>query len=1045
MNAARPDLLATFLAVPALFLAPLALSSCGDEESSPGTSSGIVRTSVAAGFVDITNGSGISFHHTNGATGKRFMPETTVGGAAWIDCDGDGRLDLYLVNGNEHPDVGGPGGVGNVLYRNLGDGRFEDVTAAAGVGDRGYGSGAAVGDFDNDGRSDLYVTNFGVNVLYRNLGDGRFEDVTGTAAVEAPEWSSSATFVDVDGDGLLDLYVCNYVDYDPGKVCTSRAGRTRTYCSPREFPGVPDRLYRNLGGGRFEDVSQRSGIAVGGPAAGKSLGVVALDHDDDGDQDIYVASDQTPNLLFRNDGTGRFQEIGLLADVAYSREGISQAGMGVDVGDIDLDGRPDLVVTNFTDERNAYYRNEGGGLFREVSESTGLGGVSMEMLGFGIVLLDHDLDGDLDLYVGNGHVLDNAAEIREGQTFAQRDQLLQNVDGERFRDVSGASGAWFDRATVSRAVASADIDDDGDEDLIVVSTGGPVALLRNDHAGAHWIALRLEGRDSNRDGYGARVVFTIRRGDQETARVFECRAGRSYASSCDPRVRVGLGTGDVDVSRVDISWPSGRVQTLERPRIDRTHRVVESAEGSGAARSTVETGRSTRGPVDTTDVDLLSSGASVAKSTGVDLVALLREAETLGRRHRVTAALALIEERAPRIDRSASWTEVEVALRERQGRLLLTLARTREAIALLGLVHEKRPGRVSARTALARARLALGDGVGAVEILESLDRSVLRAHLVDYGRALVDAGRVDEGVAALSARLVVNPWHVETCLYLGRALVRAGREAAGAALLGRFRDSEAFRGAQQEALALEYAGEVAKALHRRGRAERARGRLYEAMELFRQAVRRDGKLGAAYLELAEISIILCQPDDAVRVLGSLRAGAAPNGRLLEMLGRAHEAGGDVDAATGAYREAVERDGAREHARRRLAALEKGLAPQALVDPEPEGLRRRRELVRDRVRDMPISSTSSALRSLLLEQWRHGRSTDARELALFLVSLRRDDVEARDALIECFDREADLFVRAWALHRGAGAGERRLREELERIGVDAGAVIGLLRD
>jgi hypothetical protein len=392
-------------------------------------------------------------------------------------------------------------------------------------------------------------------------------------------WSTSAAFLDYDADGLLDLYVCRYVDYDPARRCED-AGR-HTYCSPREFPGVPDLLFRNRGDGTFEDVSRAAGIAIAGPAAGKSLGVVVLDFDDDGDSDIYVACDQVPNLLFRNDGGGAFKEVGLLANVAYSEEGESQAGMGVDAGDIDLDGRPDIVVTNFADERNALYRNEGGGFFAERSAAFGLGGPSLVPLGFGVLLIDHDLDSDLDLYVANGHVQDNIAELRPGRTFAQTHQLLDNREGAQFVDVSATAGAWFRQATVGRAAASADADNDGDEDIVVLNNGGRPALLRNDARGSHWIAFRLRGTRSNRDGYGARVVVSARRDAAAFTRVLECRSARSYASACDPRVRLGLGRGAVAVERVEIRWPSGAVQTLLRPAIDRVHEVVEDAAAAG--------------------------------------------------------------------------------------------------------------------------------------------------------------------------------------------------------------------------------------------------------------------------------------------------------------------------------------------------------------------------------------------------------------------------------------------------------------------------------
>lgn len=524
-------------------------------------------------FVEVTEAAGVGFAHQNGATGKRFLPETTVGGAAWIDFDSDGFFDLYLLSGNEHPDVGGPGKASNRLFRNLGDGRFADVTDASGVACHAYGSGVAVGDYDNDGLSDLYATCYGDNFLYHNEPGGRFKDVTAHAGVRGGRWSTSAAFLDYDLDGDLDLYVCRYVDYDPTKTC--RTGDLSTYCSPHEFPGLPDILYQNRGDGTFGDVSQSAGVAVAGPTSGKSLGVIVLDYDDDGDPDIYVACDQVPNLLFRNERNGRFTEVGLIANVAYSSEGASQAGMGIDAGDIDLDGREDIVVTNFSDEPNALYHNDGGGFFSEASRRFDLAGITLERLGFGVLLFDADRDGDLDLYVANGHVQDNVAALRPGHTFAQADQILENESGKRFVDISPASGEWFGRATVSRSVASCDFDEDGDEDLVVLSTADRAVLLRNDSPASHWIAFKLRGTRSNRDGFGARVTVTVKHGIETARRVFECRSARSYAAACDPRVRCGLGREAVMVEKVEIRWPSGVLQAIQAPAIDRVHQVIE--------------------------------------------------------------------------------------------------------------------------------------------------------------------------------------------------------------------------------------------------------------------------------------------------------------------------------------------------------------------------------------------------------------------------------------------------------------------------------------
>lgn len=557
------------------------LATACERRSGGELSSGVeAPASSAPRLIDRARELGLEFVHHDGSRGERRMPETLGGGGGWIDHDADGWLDVYLVNGNDDPVHGKPAADGprNVLFRyDPQTRRFHDVTERAGVGDRGYGQGLAVGDFDNDGLDDLYVTNLGRDVLYHNRGDGRFEDVTAAAGIRVEGWSTSATFLDYDLDGHLDLYVCRYVDVDPSVTCRSPDGQP-TYCGPTVFPGLPDRLLRNRGDGTFEDVSEAAGVSVAGRHEGKSLGVVAGDLDLDGDPDLYVACDQVPNLYFENRGDGTFRERGLLANLAYSARGESQAGMGVDAGDFDLDGRPDLVVTNFAREPMALYRNLGT-MFEEVSARTGLAAVSLTPLGFGVCFFDHDLDGDLDLYVGNGHVQDRVAELHPGLSFRQPDQLIDNRDGERYEDISARAGDWFRQLTLTRAVAPADFDGDGDEDLLVVQGGGAVALLENRTPDrGHHLVLRLEGSRSVRDAQGARVELRARSGERELRLVRECRGGGSYLAARDRRVRFGLGRGEITDLAITIRWPSGRVQELEGLEIDREHRIREPRE-----------------------------------------------------------------------------------------------------------------------------------------------------------------------------------------------------------------------------------------------------------------------------------------------------------------------------------------------------------------------------------------------------------------------------------------------------------------------------------
>jgi hypothetical protein len=523
-------------------------------------------------FPEVARASGVDFRHENGARGKRHMPETTSGGAAWLDYDGDERFDLYLASGNVHAARGGDGDTPGRLFKNVDGSRFRDVTEAAGLIDRGYATGLAVGDHDNDGKPDLYLTRLGSNALHRNE-SGTFRDITGSSRTAAAGWSSCAAFLDHDLDGDLDLYVGRYVDYDPAVEC--QEGGQPAYCSPHKFPGLPDVLFRNEGGGVFADVSRSAGIAVAGPHEGKTLGIAVLDHDDDGDPDVFTACDQVPSLLFRNNRDGTFTEVGLLANVAYGDDGNARAGMGVDAGDIDLDGRLDLVVTNFADEPCSVFRALGEGSFLDEARRLDVARYTLEPLGFGVLLIDHDLDGDLDLYVANGHVQDSIALLRPGRGFGQKDLLLDNLEGKLFADISAAAGEWFGRAEVSRSAASCDLDGDGDEDIAVTVSGGQAVLLRNETRSAHWIALRLEGTRSNRDGHGARVTLHGRRASTAFTRVAQCQTARSYASACDPRVRFGLGAGDVQVERIEIRWPLGALQVLEAPAIDRVHRVKE--------------------------------------------------------------------------------------------------------------------------------------------------------------------------------------------------------------------------------------------------------------------------------------------------------------------------------------------------------------------------------------------------------------------------------------------------------------------------------------
>lgn len=508
-------------------------------------------------FADATAEAGIDFVHSNGAEGGRYLPETYGSGGAFVDYDSDGLLDIYLVDGGGVPGLSQAELAPNVLYRNIGGGLFSQVTRAAGADDRGYGMGAVAADYDNDGDVDLYITNFGANALLRN-DEGQFVSIGQQAGVDDPGWGSSAAFADIDADGLLDLYVGNYLEYpqvDP-LVCTIGNSDERIYCDPRKFPGQVDRLYRNGGaasGWVFTDATAEAGLVQ---TVGKELGVIFTDYDLDGDQDLYLANDLTPNLLMRNDG-GVFVERGLASGTSLNDEGQIEAGMGVDAADTDGDGWPELYVTNFQWESNTLYRNLKGRFFVDATVDSRLNAPSLPFLGFGTVFLDYDLDGDQDLFVANGHVYDNASTVDRASSYAQRNQLLANDGGGRYVEVEKA-GPGMQRIEVSRGAAVGDYDNDGDPDILVTNSNGPAVLLRNDLVAENWLGVALVGRASNRQGIGARVV--LHAGGKTQVR--EVRAGSSYLCGSDARLLFGLG-GSEEAERIEVHWPSGAVQAIE--------------------------------------------------------------------------------------------------------------------------------------------------------------------------------------------------------------------------------------------------------------------------------------------------------------------------------------------------------------------------------------------------------------------------------------------------------------------------------------------------
>jgi len=542
-----------------LLLVAVLISFAPACRQSDGGESAVQQPRLSLWFEDVTEASALSFTHVDGGSGRRYMVETMGSGGGFLDFDSDGWLDVFLLQGAPLPGYRGAAPLANRLFRNLRDGTFEDVTTRSGLGDTGYAMGTCFGDIDNDGRVDVYVTAFGPDRLFRNRGDGRFEEITGAAGISNTLWGAGCAFADYDRDGFLDLFVVNYVDATIANHRRCGTSQLPMYCHPDVYAGVPDLLYRNRGNGTFEEVGADAGIRIDDPNEAKGLGVLWLDYDDDGWLDAYVANDSTRNFLFRNQGDGTFQEVGATAGVAYDNLGRTQAGMGVSAGDVFGTGRMDIVVTNLDFEANTVYRNLGDGLFEDGTTGSGLAGASATQVGFGVSFLDADNDGDLDLVVANGHILDNIAAINPSLAYAQKDQLFANDGTGRFVEVPAVeAGRWFETPSVTRGLAAGDFDNDGSPDLLVTVSNGPAQLLRNvAGANGHWIDLRLVSRFGGREAVGARVRLVA--GDLE--RVAEVRAGSSYLAQEDGRIHFGLGQR-TRIDRLEIRWPEGDRQVV---------------------------------------------------------------------------------------------------------------------------------------------------------------------------------------------------------------------------------------------------------------------------------------------------------------------------------------------------------------------------------------------------------------------------------------------------------------------------------------------------
>ncbi len=518
-------------------------------------------------FTDVTTSAGIRFHHNAGKAGNKYLPETMGSGVAFFDALGDGWPDILLINSKDWT----PRGRKSLpaLYRNNHDGTFTDITAGSGLDVEMYGMGVAIADYDNDGRPDVYITAIDGDHLFHNEGHGKFRDVTSGSGIHNANFGTSAAWFDYDRDGKVDLFVANYVQWtEKGDLKCSLDGSVRSYCTPESYKGTKSRLFHNLGGGKFEDVTDKAGL---GDSSSKSLGVTVLDYNGDGWPDLFVSNDTQPNKLYRNNHNGTFTEEGMVAGVAFGEDGVARGAMGADSADYDRSGRPHLLVGNFSNQMLGLYHNEGTGLFVDEAPSSSVGRASLLTLAFGVFFFDYDLDGYPDIFAANGHIDEEINRVQPKVRFEQPPLLFRNLGGRRFENVSAAMGPQFNRPIVARGAAYADYDHDGDLDVIISTNNGPAYLFRNDGGNRnHWLNVRLIGTKSNRSAIGAVVRIESASGKQWNM----VRSGSSYCSQSDLALTFGLGQ-DTKVNQLQVEWPSGAKQQLSNISVNQFLTIEE--------------------------------------------------------------------------------------------------------------------------------------------------------------------------------------------------------------------------------------------------------------------------------------------------------------------------------------------------------------------------------------------------------------------------------------------------------------------------------------